>query len=168
MPSCTAPTATRLLNLYADGELSSARQADLFAHLAACPACRTEFNALLAFRLTARQEALTVPPAADEAFFARIDRLRRAAPSVQGAAERRRFGAPLRRRVPLGAALAVAALVLAATGLLGQPAEPVAPAEARPYRLTEVVTEDGNALYVMDAVTVEGDRRDRRRPPADG
>ena len=77
MSTCSLPRAETLLNLYADGELPSARQAELFAHLARCAACRAQFNALLAFRLAARQEVLAVPPAADEAFFAHIDRLRR-------------------------------------------------------------------------------------------
>ena len=154
MMTCTDPNAEMLLNLYVDGELSSARQAELFAHLATCAECRTQFNALLAFRLAARQEALTVPPAADEAVFAQIDRLRRAAhPAPDRAAERRRT--PLRQRVPVGTAL-LAALVIVAIGLFVRPA-PMAEAEtAPPYRLTETVTDDGNALYIIDpGITVE-------------
>ena len=156
MMTCTDPNAELLLNLYVDAELSSAGQAELFAHLATCAGCRTQFNALLAFRLAARQEALIVPPAADEAVFAQIDRLRRAShPAPDRAAERRRISAPLRQRVPVGTAL-LAAVVIVAIGLFVRPA-PVAEAPAAPaYRLTETVTDDGNALYIIDpGITVE-------------
>lgn len=172
MSTCSLPRAETLLNLYADGELPSARQAELFAHLARCAACRAQFNALLAFRLAARQEVLAVPPAADEAFFAHIDRLRRAAhPAPERAAERRFFGDALRRRVPLGVALVVA-VVLVALGFLARPAPQAgaaagAEAAAPPFRLTEVVLDDGNALYVMDNITVEG-KQGRHGPGTDG
>jgi anti-sigma factor RsiW len=170
MPPCLNPRAELLLTLYADGELPSGRQPDLFAHLARCTACRAQFNALLAFRLAARQEALAVPPAVDEAFFARIDRLRRAAhPAPERASERRLFGDTLRRRIPLGAALVAAALVIA-LGLLSRPA-PEAAAGPPPseFRLTEVVLDDGNALYVMDNITVEGKQGATvERPVVDG
>jgi len=167
MPTCSDLRAEALLNLYADGELPSARQPELFAHLARCTACRARFNALLAFRLVARQEALAVPPAADEAFFARLDRLRRAAhPAPERAAEHRLFGDALRRRVPLGAALAGAGLIVL-LGLLARPApEAPAPEPAPAFRLTEVVLDDGNALYVMDNITVEG-KQGEGRPAAD-
>ncbi|MDX1420713.1 MAG: zf-HC2 domain-containing protein [Rubricoccaceae bacterium] len=158
MSPCADPRAETLLNLYADGELPSGQQPELFAHLARCAACRAQFNALLAFRLAARQEALLVPPAADEAFLARIDRLRRAAhPAPDRAAERRALGSPLRRRVPLGLALAAVALVVA-LGLVSRPAPPDTRATAPAFRLTEVVLDDGNALYVMDNITVEGEQ----------
>ena len=165
MTPCTDDHAETLLNLYVDGELPSSRQAMLFAHLAACPGCRSQFNALLAFRLAVRQEVLTVPPAVDEAFFARIDRLRRAAhPAPDRAAARGLFGDTLRRRVPVGLAAAVTVL-LVTLGLLARPMPPAA--EAVPSnRLTEVVTDDGNALYVMDGITVEVSKSGR--PAVDG
>ena len=155
MPPCSDSRAEHLLNLYVDGELPSTQQAALFAHLARCAACRTQFNALLAFRLAARQEALAVPPAVDEAFFARIDRLRRAShPAPDRAAERRLFRDVLPRRVPLAAALVAVGAV--ALGFLVRPATPEQAEPAPAFRLTEVVTDDGNALYVIDGVTVEG------------
>ena len=160
MTVCTDARAEERLNLYVDGELPAAEQSALFGHLAACADCRDTFNALLAFRLAVRHDALAVPPAADEAFLARLDRLRRAThPAPDRAAERRLFGDTLRRRVPLGSALA-AAVVLIALGLLARPVSPPASAEEAPFRLIEVVTDDGNALYVMDGVTVESEQAD--------
>ena len=170
MPTCPDFRAQTLLNLYADGELPSGRQPELFAHLARCAACRAEFNALFAFRLAARQEPLAVPPAADEAFFARLDRMRRAAPpAADRAAKRRTLSAPLRRRVPVGFALA--AMLALALGLLARPSPPAPAPRAVPeadtaFRLTEVVLDDGNALYVMDNITVEG-RQGKRAPRED-
>lgn len=157
MTTCIDPSAERLLNGYIDGELSSSSQAELFAHLATCAECRVQFNALLAFGLAARQEAFLVPPAADEAIFARIDRLRRAShPAPDRAAERRIFGDTLGRRVTLGTTLLVA-MVVAVLGVVIQ-SNRFSPDVAPPpmYRVTETVTSDGNALYVIDpGVTVE-------------
>ncbi len=66
---CTDHHFERLLNLYADGELPGGKQAELFAHLSMCAACREQFNVLLAFRLVSRQETFIVPPVVDEAVF---------------------------------------------------------------------------------------------------
>jgi len=155
--TCTDSHAEALLNGYVDGALTSSRQAALFAHLATCEPCRRQFNALLAFGLAARQEAFPVPPAADEAVFARIDRLRRAAhPAPERPAERGLFRDAFRHRVTLGTTLVVA-VVMAVLGLALGPTPETAEAEGVPaYRITETVTDDGNALYVIDpGVTVE-------------
>jgi hypothetical protein len=44
--------ASNLLESYADGEVTEAQAAVLSAHLAACPACRTEYSTLLSIRNT--------------------------------------------------------------------------------------------------------------------
>jgi anti-sigma factor RsiW len=158
MKPCTDPTAETLLNLYVDGELPSARQAPLFAHLAACSACRAQFSVLLQFRGAVRRESFAVPPAADEAFLARIDRMRRAShPAPDRAAERRRLSIPRRMRVPFGTAL-LAAVLVATLGLLIRITPEAAPA-APAYRLTETVTDDGNALYIIDPGITVVDRK---------
>ncbi|MEM6286195.1 MAG: zf-HC2 domain-containing protein [Bacteroidota bacterium] len=158
---CTDETAEGLLNEYIDGELAPTRQPELFTHLATCAECRMQFDALLAFRLGARQESLAVPPSADAALFARLDTLRRtpgrrAAPDR--AAERAPLGGALRRRVSVGAMLAVAAVAVIVGSALTPP-EPTAQAPAAPQdRVVEAVLEDG-ALYLIDpGITVEAER----------
>ena len=110
---------------------------------------------MLAFRLGARQEVLTVPAAADAALFARLDRARRQtvrAPDRR--ADRGPLGGALRRRVSVGALLAVAGLAVA----LGTVFAPRATADAPPARVVEAVLEDGS-LYLLDpGVTVEAPR----------
>lgn len=135
-----------LLNLYVDGELPLDRQAELFARLAEDRDARAQFNALMAFRLATRVDALTVPSAVDEALFARIDHLR-ANHLGQRAEDRRPFRA-LRGRVTVGAALAVAVLVIVVQMLMPPPVETV--------RLVPV--EYAEPVYVMlPGVTVEED-----------
>lgn len=150
-PFCDDPDAEALLNEYLDGELGPARQPELFAHLAACAGCRSQFDALLAFRLGARQEPLAVPPSADAALFARLDGVRRRtrqAPDRR--ADRAPLGGALRRRVPVGAMVVVALLAV----LVGSVIATDAPAP----RVVEAVLEDGT-LYVIDpGVTVEAER----------
>ena len=150
----------RLLNLYVDGELPSGEQAELFAHLSMCAACRAHFNVLLAFRLVSRQETFVVPPATDEAVFARIDRLRRAPRSVlHRVSERRFFGGQIHGRVSFRSAL-LAAVVLIVFGLAVRP-NPTPDATASTYHVTETVIDDG-ALYIIGpGVTVEGKRLGR-------
>ena len=156
MTSCTDDRAEALLNEYVDGELDHALQPELFGHLAGCAGCRDQFDALLAFRLAARQEPLAVPASADAALFARLDDLRRTsrrAPDRR--AERGAWGGALRRRVSVGAALAVAGLAVA-VGTLFAPAPE--PADRAPDRIVETALPDG-ALYVIDpGVTVEAPR----------
>lgn len=154
---CDDPEAEILLNEYVDGELATDRQPELFTHLAACAECRAQFDALLAFRLAARQESLSVPPAADAALFARLDDARRAAQrQPDRAADRAPLGGALRRRVSVGAALALAGVVL----VLGWMTSPSAAGEPErpPVRLTHTVLNDG-ALYMIDpGVTIEAER----------
>src|SRR5690606_26962461 len=65
-----------------------------------------------------------------------------------------------------GAALAGAELIVL-LGLLARPApEAPAPEPAPALRLTEVVLDDGNALYVMDNIPAEG-KQGEGRPAAD-
>ena len=153
---CADEAAEMWLNEYVDGELDHTLQPALFGHLAACADCRAQFDALLAFRLAARQEPLAVPASADAALFARLDDLRRSsrrAPDRR--AERAPLGGALRRRVSVGAMLAVAGLAV----VLGTVFAPREPAAAPPRdRVVETVLSDG-MLYVIDpGVTVEAPR----------
>ena len=158
-PPCPDEEAEALLNEYLDGELVPARQPDLFGHLAGCAACRAQFDALLAFRLGARQEPLPVPATADAALFARLDRARRVSRRSlpDRRADRAPLGGALRRRVSVGAALAVAGLAV----VLGSVFGPSAPPEGVQERVVETVLRDGT-LYVIDpGVTVEAPRAAR-------
>ncbi len=128
---CVDEDAEVLLNEYVDGELPSARQQELFAHLASCADCRSQFNALLTFRLAAREEPIVLSAAANTAVLTRLDRLRRS----QRRARSRRFeraplGGTLHRRVSLGAAMVVMIVVAFAGMAFGRiPSEqaPVGP-----------------------------------------
>ena len=156
-PPCTDEAAEILLNEYVDGELNPARQPDLFAHLATCADCRSQFDALLAFRLGARQEALAVPATADAALFARLDGLRRstnrrAAPDRR--ADRAPLGGALRQRVSVGAMLAVAAVAIVVATVLSPTETPAAPQE----RVVEAVLEDGSLYLIDPGITVEAER----------
>lgn len=156
-PPCTDDAAEILLNEYVDGELDPARQPDLFAHLAACADCRVQFDALLAFRLGARQEPLAVPASSDAALFARLDGLRRT-PGRRTPPDRRADRAPLggalRRRVSVGAMLAVAGVAI----VLGTVLAPSQAQPPHPERVVEAVLPDG-ALYLIDpGITVEAAR----------
>lgn len=148
---CSDVDAEVLLNEYVDGELDPARQPELFGHLAACAGCRARFDALLAFRLAARQEPLTVPATADVALFARLDKVRRQsrrAPDRR--ADRSALGGALRRRVSVGAMLAVAMLAVAVGTVL-------APTPAAD-RVVEAVLADGSLYLIDPGVTVEAPR----------
>ncbi|MEM1043917.1 MAG: hypothetical protein AAGI91_14980 [Bacteroidota bacterium] len=137
-----------LLNLYVDGELPLDRQGDLFARLAEDRAARVQFNALMDVRLAMRVDANSVAPAVDEALFQRIDDLR-AGPARDRVEDRQPFRA-LRRRVTVGTALALVALVALVGALLPGP-EPVETVRLVPVEYAEPV-------YVMlPGVTVEDD-----------
>ncbi len=58
---------------FLDGELALTAQPPLFAHLAACGACRTVMNVTMEFRRMSRHEVIRMPPAADEAVLARLE-----------------------------------------------------------------------------------------------
>ncbi len=66
-----------LLYAYADGELETAVQPELFAHLSQCQTCRRALDAVMAFRMLSRSESLAVPPIADAALMARLDVLKK-------------------------------------------------------------------------------------------
>lgn len=154
---CDDPEAETLLNEYVDGELAIKRQPELFSHLASCAGCREQFDALLAFRLAARQEVLAVPPAVDAALFARLDESRRAAQrQPDRAADRAPLAGALRQRVSVGAALALAGVVLVLGWVMAPTSTPEP--ERSSIRLTHTVLDDG-ALYMIDpGVTVEAER----------
>jgi anti-sigma factor RsiW len=137
-----------LLNLYVDGELPLDRQGELFAHLAESREARLLFNALMDFRLATRMDAISVAPAVDEALFRRIDGLRaNVQRNAQHAEDRRPFRA-LRRRVTVGAALAVVVFMLALGALLPGPP---------PVETVRIVpVEHAEPVYVIyPGVTVE-------------
>ncbi|MEM0963122.1 MAG: anti-sigma factor [Bacteroidota bacterium] len=154
MTTCTDFEAEILLNEYVDGELDPSRQPDLFGHLATCADCRAQFDALFAFRLAARQEQLAVPASADAALFARLDRVRRQAPRPDRRADRAPLAGALRRRVSVGAMLAVAALAVG----IGTAFAPRAVTEEAPSRVIEAVLEDGSLYLIDPGVTVEAPR----------
>lgn len=118
---------------FLDGELARREQPALFAHLADCEECRAVLDGTLAFRRASRQEVLTLPPAADEAFFERLASHRASARRVDRAAERR----PLwqaRRRVSARSAVAFGCVLFALGMLWRMP-------EADPARAVFVETE---------------------------
>ena len=152
--TCPDDRAEALLNEYVDGELDAARQPDLFSHLAACADCRAQFDALLAFRLAARQESLAVPATVDAALFARLDRVRRDRPTDRRA-DRAPLAGALRRRVSVGAMLAAAGLALVFwTALAPEPSPEATPSA----RVVEAVLEDGSLYLIDPGVTVEAER----------
>jgi anti-sigma factor RsiW len=159
-PFCADEEAEALLNEYLDGELVPARQPALFGHLAGCAACRVQFNALLAFRLGARQESLAVPATADAALFARLDEARRGRRRLPDRrADRAPLGGALRRRVSVGAALAVATLAVVLGSVFGPAPDPAPETD----RVVETSLQDG-PLYVIDpGVTVEARRASAAR-----
>ncbi|MEM6326911.1 MAG: zf-HC2 domain-containing protein [Bacteroidota bacterium] len=156
--TCSDPDAEALLYEYLDGELAPAREPDLFGHLATCADCRRQFEAMLAFRLAVRQEPLAVPPALDQKVMARLDESRR---RTHRRPDRRADRAPLagalRRRISVGAAMAVA---LVAVGLAALVPPPAAADEPSPdsIRLARIYLEDGPLYVIEKEVTVEADR----------
>lgn len=111
--SCSA-SQEEALHAYLDGELPFGRQPALFSHLADCADCRHTLNAVLAFRRMSRQEVLDVPPAADDAFFKRLDAIKRRGAPDRGSARRTLW--QVRTPVSFGMA-ALAALTLFLAGL---------------------------------------------------
>ncbi|MEL6615196.1 MAG: zf-HC2 domain-containing protein [Bacteroidota bacterium] len=158
LPACPDPDAEMLLNEYIDGELDSAREPELFGHLASCSGCRRQFEAALAFRLAVRQEPLAVPPALDQRVLARLDTTRRQRhrrPDRQ--ADRAPLAGALRRRISVGAALAVTLVAVTLAAMLPPPGL-ASQDPTRSVRLARVYLDDG-PLYVIDhAVTVEAER----------
>ncbi len=98
------------LHQYLDGELSFARQPDLFAHLSDCCECRRMMESVMHFRRMSRQEYLALPPSADEAFFERLAHQKERGARVDRESDRR----PLwdsSRAITLRSALFMAAAV---------------------------------------------------------
>ena len=115
----SAPCDERMeenLYLYLDGELPSDAETMLFSHLAGCPRCRQRFSAVMEFRRVSRLDVVSVPPAVDDRFFQRLDRVRRDGTRRDRYMERR----PLwQRRAPISLRSAAAmAVVLFVAGLL--------------------------------------------------
>ena len=122
------------LNLYMDGELAFGEQPLLFAHLATCDCCRRILSSMLEFRRMSRQEAMSVPPAVDEAIFERLNQVKERSTRIDRYWDRR----PLwqkRASVSLRAA-ALAAVMLFGAGLMF-------PQDVgTPLAVTAVVSED--------------------------
>lgn len=96
------------LNLFLDGELPLDQQEDLYAHLARDRNARSFMDHVMLFRRMSRQEYIEVPPAADDAFFRRLDALKRSGERVDRFVERE----PLwNTRRPVSLKTAVAAVV---------------------------------------------------------
>lgn len=152
---CSDPDAEVLLYEYLDGELAPGREPDLFGHLAACAECRRQFDAMLSFRLAVRQEPLAVPPALDRRVMARLDQARRRnATRPDRRADRAPLAGALRRRISIGAALAVAVVAVGLAALMPAPAEPVESVHFAPVYL-----QDGPLFVLDEEVTVEAERR---------
>ena len=158
------PAMEEALNLYADGELDAAAQPALFAHLAGCVTCRHTLAALLEFRRVSRQELMLVPAAADDAFFQRLDDLKRRTDRVDRVAERR----PLwqrRPRISLSLAACLALLLLGLGTLVPRSTDTVV--QPRIEVLEEriefapLVPVRGEAVYVFyPGLTVEATKLD--------
>jgi len=96
------------LNLFLDGELPLDRQEELYAHLAQDRKARSFMDHVMLFRRMSRQEYIEVPPAVDDAFFRRLDALKRSGERVDRFVERE----PLwNTRRPVSLKTAVAAVV---------------------------------------------------------
>ena len=154
---CSDPDAEVLLYEYLDGELAPGQEPALFGHLATCAECRRQFDALLSFRLAVRQEPLVVPPALDRRVMARLDESRRrSALRPDRRADRAPLAGALRRRISVGAALAVAIVAVGLAALMpaSAPAEP-----AEPVHFAPVYLQDGPLFVLDEEVTVEEERR---------
>lgn len=96
------------LNLFLDGELPLDRQEGLYAHLAEDRDARSFMDHVMLFRRMSRQEYIEVPPSVDEAFFKRLDALKRSGERVDRFMERE----PLwNTRKPVSLRTAVAAVI---------------------------------------------------------
>ncbi|MFQ5569026.1 MAG: anti-sigma factor family protein [Rhodothermales bacterium] len=155
------------LNLYMDGELPFVDQPSLFAHLATCDHCRRTLSAMMEFRRMSRQEVLTVPVTVDDAFFKRLDKMKRGSKRVDRYVDRRPLW-HVRAPVSLRAAT-MAAMVLFIAGLMfprnaGEPAG-MALVEGLEERV-EFVDQSRywrEAVYVFyPGLTVEAPRLDER------
>lgn len=96
------------LNLFLDGELPLEKQEGLYAHLAENPDARSFMDHVMLFRRMSRQEYIEVPPAADDAFFRRLDALKRSGERVDRFEEREPVW---NTRRPVSLRTAVAAVV---------------------------------------------------------
>jgi hypothetical protein len=102
----TCETARRLIDSLVDDALDPVAHGDLDAHLRVCPACRALAEDLLVVARAARSLPLLAPP---ESSWHRLAAAISAPPAV---------GAPLRpSRQWVGAALAIAAVLIAAVGI---------------------------------------------------
>ena len=163
-PDACAARWEEALNLYLDGELPRGEEAPLFGHLATCESCRRSLGTLLEFRRMSRQEVLHVPVAVDDAFFKRLDQVRRRHAVADRSVQRRPLW-QLRPRVSVRVATVAAAFLFLAGVLLprdlGQ--APLLPAveglqERVEFRRTLPALR-GEAVYVFyPGLTVEAAR----------
>ena len=153
-----------MLHSYLDGDLSVGRQPLLFEHLASCDSCRQVMDSVLAFRRISRQEYISLPPAADDAFFKRLAEQKEMSERIDRTSDRD----PLwntRRSVSIRSALAVAAGVFIVGLLLPMPSrtsytQPLVQLSAEKVDFTNsdsVVIETPIYIYV-DGPTVEAAR----------
>ncbi|PIQ63194.1 MAG: hypothetical protein COV99_03915 [Bacteroidetes bacterium CG12_big_fil_rev_8_21_14_0_65_60_17] len=159
------------LNLYLDGELPGERQKPLFNHLSACRDCQATMESVLAFRRMSRQEVLVPSPSADEGFFKRLCRLKRAGRTRDRLLER---GPVWREKRPV--TVRAASMTVAAVFIIGILAPEFA-GSRDPVVSSEMETVDLNAPVVTGApvtvrqsyihvfypgITVEADSLDER------
>jgi len=98
------------LNLFLDGELPIERQGALYEHLAVDGQSRSFMDHVMLFRRMSRQEYIEVPPAADDAFFKRLDALKRSGERVDRFEEREPLWnarRPVRLRTAVAAVVAI-------------------------------------------------------------
>jgi len=98
------------LNLYLDGELPFSKQTALFSKLAEDDGLRTQMEAVMMFRRLSRQEIISLPPSADDRFFARLGELKQGHDRFDRAQDRQplwRANRPISIRSALAAVTAV-------------------------------------------------------------
>jgi len=155
------------LHSYLDGDLSFVKQPELFEHLASCKTCRRTMDSVLAFRRMSRQEYIALPPAADEVFFERLNRLKQQNDQVNRSADRK----PLwdaKRSISLRSALALACIVFLVGLLVPMPARTDYATALIQLEVERVQFEPSDSIiietpiyYLGDGIMVEATRIDQ-------
>jgi len=152
------------IHQYLDNDLPISEQPALFEHLAACSDCRDMMDSVLVFRRISRQEYISLPPAADESFFARLAQIKSVNDSIDRSADR----APLwsaRRSISVRAAIGVAVGVFLFGLMLPMPERTIrnAPLIQMSAEMVDFGTSDSmiilSHIYTyIDGPMVEGER----------